>query len=143
MNKNLDRFIRAQDISFDIALAEIKAGRKQSHWMWFIFPQIDGLGFSSTAKLYAIKDINEARAYMENEYLRKNLITICNALLELETSDPDYVFGYPDNMKLQSSMTLFNVVAPDVDVFQKVLDKYFDGKIDERTIEILKNKGNI
>ena len=138
-NYNLKRFIEAQRTDYAMALSEIKRGRKQSHYMWYIFPQILGLGFSSTSKYYAIKNIDEATAYLKNEILGNRLIEICNALLMLETNNAHVIFGSPDNMKLRSSMTLFSEVNDASSVFQKVLDKFFDGKKDDRTLQLLKN----
>jgi len=134
---DLSRYLDAQNKDYEVALGEIKEGYKRSHWMWYIFPQILGLGQSRASVLYSIKDLNEAKAYMENETLRARLIEVCEALLALETNDASYIFGNPDDMKLRSSMTLFNVAAPEVDVFKKVLDKFFAGAPDPRTLEII------
>ena len=134
---DLSRFIKAQETDYEQALAEIRSGHKRSHWIWYIFPQIDGLGFSSTAKYYAIKDRKEAEDYLKDELLRERLVEISEALLQLKSDDAGEVMGYPDDLKLRSSMTLFREVAPEMDVFQKVLDKFFDGKPDQRTIELL------
>ena len=139
MKDGLERFVSVQVKSYDTALQEIRAGRKRSHWMWYIFPQIAGLGHSQTARYYAIKDMDEARAYMKNETLRKNLIEISQALLKIPSSDPGEVMGWPDDMKLKSSMTLFALAAPEYKVFQEVLDKFFHGEKDGNTIRILKN----
>lgn len=135
-NSDLERFKKAQEFDFATALAEIRNGRKVSHWMWYIFPQLAGLGMSSTSQYYGICDLEEAKAYLEDEYLRDHLMTICEALLSLDTSDALAVFGRPDNMKLRSSMTLF-AQASDNDIFQKVLEKYFEGKMDGRTVKML------
>ena len=135
-NNDLERFKKAQEFDFATALAEIRNGRKVSHWMWYIFPQLAGLGMSSTSQYYGICDLEEAKAYLEDEYLRDHLMTICEALLSLDTSDALAVFGRPDNMKLRSSMTLF-AQASDNDIFQKVLEKYFEGKMDGRTVKML------
>ena len=116
---------------------EIRNGHKVSHWMWYIFPQIYGLGRSSTSQFYAIRDLEEARAYLQDKYLRNNLETICKALLELKTNDALTIFGKPDNMKLKSSMTLFAYISDETSIFHKVLEKYFDGNMDQRTIKIL------
>ncbi len=139
MNKeyNLERFINAQENSYETALSEIRDGRKRSHWMWYIFPQIIGLGRSGIAVFYSIVDEGEARAYLQNDLLRNRLVEISNALLEIESSDPEHVMGFPDNLKLQSCMTLFAEVAEDEEVFQKVLDKYFGGEKDRQTLQIL------
>lgn len=135
---SLERFYAAQKDSYGQALKEIKNGRKRSHWMWYIFPQIAGLGMSSTAQYYAITDLQEAKKYMADNVLGGRLLEISGALLDLETDDAHEVFGYPDGMKLRSSMTLFSAAAPEQEVFQKVLDKYFGGKQDERTLQLLK-----
>lgn len=111
MNNSLDRFLIAQEHSYDTALREIRSGRKRSHWMWYIFPQIAGLGMSYTAQLYAIKDIEEARQYIAHPVLGARLIEISNALLTLDCSDAAAVMGYPDDLKLRSCMTLFAQVS--------------------------------
>ena len=136
-NYDLSRYLNAQAQDFNVALKELQEGYKRSHWMWYVFPQIIGLGQSRTSIFYSIKDLDEARAYMENDTLKENMIASCNALLGLETSDANYIFGSPDDMKLQSSMTLFKEACPEIDVFQKVLDKFFEGKSDRRTREII------
>jgi len=135
---DLNRFIKAQENDYEVALSEIKSGHKRSHWIWYIFPQIKGLGFSSTSEFYGLDGLAEAKEYIENDILRARLIEISEALLNLETSDARLVMGHIDDLKLKSSMTLFAEAAPDIDVFQKVLDKFFDGKKDERTIEMIK-----
>ena len=137
MDNNLERFLIAQQTYYQTALQEIKSGKKRSHWMWFIFPQIAGLGYSETARYYAIKDLDEAKAYMEDYTLGTNLIEISQALLEIKSNDADEVMGRPDNLKLKSSMTLFALAKPECEVFQKVLDKFFHGERDQRTVEIL------
>lgn len=137
---DLERFLIAQQTYYQTALQEIKSGQKRSHWMWFIFPQIAGLGCSETARYYAIKDMDEAKAYLDNRILSSNLIEISQALLDLESNDADVVMGWPDDLKLRSSMTLFALVKPECEVFQKVLDKFFRGERDQKTIEILQNK---
>lgn len=135
---DLNRFLKAQERDYDTALSEIRSGRKRSHWIWYIFPQVKGLGFSSTSEFYGIDGLAEAKAYMENGTLRRRLIEISEALLALESSDAGDVMGYPDDLKLKSSMTLFREAAPEEKIFLKVLDKFFGGKKDERTLEILK-----
>lgn len=105
--------------------------------MWFIFPQIAGLGYSETARYYAVTDMDEAKAYMENDMLGRNLVEISEALLEVESDDAEEVMGWPDNLKLKSSMTLFALAKPECEVFRKVLDKFFHGGQDQKTIEIL------
>jgi len=134
---DLSRFLKAQETDYKRALSEIRSGHKRSHWIWYIFPQITGLGFSSTAQYYAIKDRQEAEEYLKNDLLRDRLVEISAALLQLESNDAGEVMGYPDDLKLRSSMTLFHEVAPETEVFQKVLDKFFEGKPDQRTIELL------
>ncbi len=132
--KGLDRFYSAQEKSYATALSEVKNGRKRSHWMWYIFPQIQGLGFSSISQYYSIRDLEEAEAYLNDPVLGERLKEISQALLDLDTSDPYEVFGSPDDMKLRSSMTLF-AILPDADpVFQKVLDKFYGGKKDKLTL---------
>ena len=138
MNDKLERFLTAQQSYYQTALQEIQSGQKRSHWMWFIFPQIAGLGYSETAQYYAIQDLDEARAFLKNTTLGRNLIEISQALLEVASDDATEVMGWPDNLKLKSSMTLFALAKPECEVFQKVLDKYFQGERDQRTIEILK-----
>ncbi len=134
---NLNRFIVMQQAEYQTALSEIKAGQKRSHWMWYIFPQIAGLGHSMTAKMYEIERLEEAREYMDNEYLRNNLVEITRAVLECENDDIEYIMGYPDNLKLCSCMTLFEIVAPSIKEFGQVLDRFFGGKRDERTIALV------
>ena len=134
---NLERFVEAQQSDYAIALSEIKAGRKQSHWMWYVFPQVLGLGYTSTSITYGISNLDEAAAYLDHEILGKRLIEISNALLMLETNDAHKVFGSPDNMKLRSSMTLFSLVPGADKVFEEVLDKFFNGRKDERTLQLL------
>ena len=136
MKNDLERFLKAQEKDYEHALNEIKNGRKTGHWIWYIFPQIAGLGFSSTSKYYSIKDKNEAIEYLKNNTLKHRLIEICEALLSLESDDATYVMGYPDDLKLKSSMTLFDEVS-DIDVFKKVLDKFYKGEKDEMTISLL------
>ena len=133
----LDRFLDAQRDDYAAALAEVRRGRKTSHWMWYIFPQIAGLGQSSTARYYSIRDLEEAREYYAHPVLGQRLREISGALLELRGSDPVAVFGGIDSMKLKSSMTLFAVAAPDDPLFQQVLDKYYGGEQDVLTLRIL------
>jgi uncharacterized protein (DUF1810 family) len=134
---DLKRFLDAQEDDFERALAEIKRGRKQSHWMWYIFPQIAGLGFSSTSKLYAIKDRAEAELYLAHPVLGARLIEISEALLEIDGKTANQIFGSPDDLKLKSSMTLFASLDDAPPVFQRVLDKYFGDAKDLRTLELL------
>lgn len=134
---NLDRFVMAQARDYEIALREVRAGCKRSHWMWYIFPQIKGLGHSETAQYYAIQSAEEAKAYLAHPVLGMRLQEISIALLGLATSDPQAVFGYTDSLKLHSSMTLFYQVSK-LFVFERVLKKYFGGKLDQKTISILR-----
>ena len=133
----LDRFLDAQRGDYAAALAEVRRGRKTSHWMWYIFPQIAGLGQSSTARYYSIRDLEEAREYYAHPVLGQRLREISGALLDLRGSDPVAVFGGIDSMKLKSSMTLFAVAAPDDPLFRQVLDKYYGGEQDALTLRIL------
>jgi len=137
----LERFIQAQDGNYTRALEEIRNGRKRTHWMWYIFPQIAGLGHSVLSIFYAIKDFDEAREYLAHPVLGKRLWEISKALLELDMNDPAEVFGSPDDLKLRSCMTLFDAVEPE-SVFDKVLLKFFDGGRDERTLKILADQIN-
>ena len=137
MKYDLNRFITAQKESYAVALKEIKAGFKRSHWMWYIFPQIAGLGHSWMAKQYEIVNLDEAKAYMENDYLRNNLIEISQALLDCGNDDIGDIMGFPDNLKLCSCMTLFELAAPEEKVFGEVIDKFFNGNRDKRTLELL------
>lgn len=132
----LNRFLTAQERSYAAALAEIKAGRKRTHWMWYIFPQIAGLGMSSTAQYYSIQDRLEAEEYMAHPVLGARLLEISRALLTLESNDATAVMGYPDDLKLRSCMTLFAQVSDDP-VFEAVLDKFFGGHPDSRTLALL------
>ena len=134
---NLARFTSAQEAVYDRALAEIRNGDKRSHWMWFIFPQIDGLGFSSTAKHYAIKSPDEARQYLAHPVLGARLRDCAEAVLAVEGRSASEIFGSPDDLKLKSCMTLFESVTGQGSVFSQVLDKYYQGKRDTRTQEIL------
>ena len=140
MKYDLNRFLQAQERTYETALAEIRAGRKRSHWIWYIFPQIRGLGFSTMAQKYAIRDLEEAKAYMEEPVLRRRLLEISSALLGLESRDPLAVMGSPDDLKLRSSMTLFAAAAPEEAVFRDVLNAFYGGKADRRTLKILQQQ---
>ena len=130
---NIERFISIQQECYSIALHEITQGQKLSHWMWYIFPQLKGLGSSLTAQQWAIEDLQEAKDYINNAYLRENLIEITRALLP-HNNDIEYIMGYPDNLKLQSCMTLFEAVAPEIPEFKLVLKKFYNGKRCEYTL---------
>jgi uncharacterized protein (DUF1810 family) len=134
---DLARFTSAQKAVYDRALAEIRGGDKRSHWMWFIFPQIDGLGFSSTAKHYAIKSGEEVRHYLAHPVLGSRLLECSEAVLAVEGRSASQIFGSPDDLKLKSCMTLFESVSGQDSIFGRVLDKYYQGKRDTRTREIL------
>ena len=133
---SLERFLDAQKDDYETALREIRSGHKRSHWIWYVFPQLKGLGHSYNSSYYGLKGIEEAKAYLKNETLGKRLREISEALLKLESIDPYEVMGYIDALKLHSSMTLFNEASKN-DVFGKVLDKYYGGKPDELTLKLL------
>lgn len=139
MEQDLNRFIKAQENSYDEALSEIKSGRKRSHWMWYIFPQYKGLGFSETSKYYSIKDLDEARRYLKHPILGERLKLITNELLALNENNANKVFGSPDDLKLKSSMTLFAAIdTSEENIFNAVLDKYFNGQTDNKTLTLIK-----
>ena len=133
----LQRFLEAQDGIYDDALAELRAGRKRTHWMWFVFPQVAGLGFSSTAAYYAIADLAEARAYLEHPLLGARLEECARALLGVTGRTAHEILGSPDDLKLRSSMTLFAQVAGPRSVFRDVLERYYGGEADARTLALL------
>ena len=136
INFNLERFLQAQDKTYTYALKELQKGHKQSHWMWFIFPQMRGLGHSRMSNYYGISGIEEAKAYIEYPILNQRLREVCETILALETEDANEVFGGIDSLKLKSSMTLFDMVAPD-DIYSKVLDKFFEGKRCKSTQQLI------
>lgn len=133
---NLNRFVKAQEDVYPIALKELQEGRKRSHWMWYIFPQLKHLGHSYNAKLYGISGLEEATAYLEHPILGQRIREVSEAIMELPGNDAEVIFGGIDAMKLRSSMTLFDLVSPN-DIFALVLDKYFDGSYCFRTILLL------
>ena len=136
----LARFEEAQRGTYEAALREVRAGNKRTHWMWFIFPQIAGLGQSTTSRHYAIRSLDEARAYLAHPVLGPRLREISGALLELEEKrSAKQIFGSIDELKLRSSMTLFARAAPEEPVFQSVLDRYFDGASDRKTDDLLRS----
>ena len=137
---NLARFVRAQERDYERALAEIRSGRKRSHWMWYIFPQFDGLGFSSTSKRYAIKSVAEAEAYLRHPILGARLVESCEAAVGVAGLSALEVFGSPDEMKLRSCATLFACVSPAGSVFERILDRYFGGEPDDQTLRLLGRK---
>lgn len=135
---NLNRFVEAQDGIYERALAELKRSRKRSHWMWFIFPQLDGLGRSSTAKFFAIKTADEAQAYLDHPVLGTRLIECSKVLLQSQGLSASDIFGFPDDLKLRSSMTLFASISEPDSVFNRVLGQYFEGQPDPQTLALLK-----
>lgn len=134
---SLERFVSAQEQIYPRALAELKAGRKQSHWMWFIFPQVAGLGHSAMAQMYAIASRDEASAYLAHPVLGPRLCECCEAVLAVEGKNAHQIFGSPDDLKFRSSLTLFDLVASN-DIFRAALEKYFAGEQDKRTLEKLR-----
>lgn len=138
---SLGRFRRAQVKDYKRALAEIKRGKKETHWMWYIFPQLTDLGLSDTARYYGIRSLEEARAYIKDPVLGPRLAEISLAFLKLRTNDPEAVLGPIDAQKLQSSMTLFEMADPAAVVYSRILEKYFGGSRDQETIRILEERG--
>jgi uncharacterized protein (DUF1810 family) len=134
---NLNRFIEAQAKNYTDALAEIKNGKKRSHWMWYVFPQIKGLGFSETARYYSINDVDEANDYINHPILGSRLIEISKALLNLDSDNANAILGSPDDVKLKSSMTLFAALPNANPVFESVLQKFFNGEKDDKTVKII------
>lgn len=134
---NLDKFIEAQQEDYNQALKEIRNGRKLTHWVWYIFPQIKGLGTSDTAIYYSIESLEEAKAYLKNEYLKHNLLEISQALLELNSNNPTEILGYPDDLKVKSCMTLFHYADPSITIFKEIIDKFYNGKFDTNTINLI------
>ena len=134
---DLRRFVDAQAASYDQALSELRANRKRTHWMWFVFPQYEGLGHSPMAQRYSIKSVAEAKAYLEHPILGARLVASVEALLALDGRSAHEIFGSPDDVKLRSSATLFSRVAPSGSPFHRLLAKFFDGVPDRRTLELL------
>ena len=134
---DLSRFVDAQQGVYEIAFAEIRQGQKRSHWMWFVFPQYAGLGISPTSQRYAINSVAEAEAYLNHPTLGRRLLECAEALLRVEGRSAQQIFGSPDDMKLKSSATLFAHVSPAGSVFERVVQKYFGGKRDDRTLQLL------
>ena len=136
---DLNRFVDVQRRDYIVALDELTQGLKRSHWMWYIFPQIQGLGYSYIAQKYAIRNTKESLAYLAHPVLGNRLVRCCEVLLSLDGDPLAYdIFGHPDDLKLKSSMTLFASVSEGDSVFQQVIDSYFNGDSDDRTIDILK-----
>ena len=139
MDYNIERFVEMHKIYYVDALKEIKQGNTESHWIWFIFPQLKGLGQSQMSEYYGMSSIEEAQEYMKNEYLRHNMEELCVELLK----NNDFIInimGHPDNLKLLSSMTLFEQSNPEEQIFKQVIDKFFLGQRDNKTLELLANK---
>lgn len=134
---NLHRFLTAQEPVYNTVLAELRAGRKSSHWIWFIFPQIAGLGHSSMAQQFAITSLDEAKAYLQHLVLGPRLQECTQLVLNVEGRSAEETFGYPDYLKFRSCMTLFMAATPDNTLFKAALDKYFDGQPDQRTLDVL------
>jgi len=134
---DLGRFREAQQGIYEIALSEIRQGQKRSHWMWFVFPQYAGLAISLTSQRYAIKSLAEAEAYLKDPVLGRRLVECADALLRIEGRSPQQIFGSPDDMKRKSSLTLFAYVSPAGSVFERVLDKYFRGERDDKTLRLI------
>ncbi len=134
---DLNRFVEAQKVNYQRALSEIKAGRKRSHWMWYIFPQFDGLGFSTTSKRYSIKSIAEAEAYLSHPVLGARLTECAEAALGVDRTSAHAILGSPDDMKLRSCATLFAGMSPTGSVFDRMLDRFFEGERDRKTLRLL------
>nr|WP_296773790.1 DUF1810 domain-containing protein [Rhodococcus sp. (in: high G+C Gram-positive bacteria)] len=134
---DLQRFVDAQDAVWPAVRKELKAGRKQTHWMWFVFPQLSGLGLSATAQHFAIADLEEAKLYLSHEVLGPRLQQAATLVDKVEGKSISEIFGYPDDLKLHSSITLFAEAGPNIAVFGRLLSKYFDAKPDEKTLDLL------
>jgi len=134
---NLNRFIKAQLATYDGALLELSRGRKESHWIWYIFPQIKGLGISDRAKLFSIKSLEEGSAYLEHPVLGPRLIKVCELLLSLKDASMDEIMGFPDDLKLLSSMTLFEALSGSNSIYTKIIEVYFDDERDEGSLAII------
>jgi uncharacterized protein (DUF1810 family) len=134
---DLNRFVRAQGADYERAVAEIRSGRKRSHWMWYIFPQVAGLGQSPTSQRYAIGSLEEARAYLAHPILGPRLIACAEAAMSVNGRSAREIFGSPDDMKLKSSATLFALASSHESVFGQVIKKYFSGSRDEKTLQLL------
>ena len=140
-NINLTRFIEAQNEAvYETVLDELRQGRKSGHWMWFIFPQMKGLGQTSTSDFYGIQNLDEAVAYLSDPILGERLIECTEVLLNLSNNTAEEIFGYPDYLKFRSSMTLFEKASGDKNVFTLALEKYYRGQRDEKTLELLNNE---
>jgi uncharacterized protein (DUF1810 family) len=134
---NLSRFVQAQDETYTQALSELKLGRKESHWMWYLFPQLDGLGSSPITKRYAIKSEDEARAYLKHPTLGPRLLECAEAILSVDGKSACEILGSPDDLKLKSCATLFAHVSPSGSVFEQILEKFYSGEPDPATLRLL------
>jgi uncharacterized protein (DUF1810 family) len=139
---NLSRFLEAQMVTYEGAMLELARGSKKSHWIWYIFPQIEGLGRSDTAKLYSIKSLEEGKMYLEHPVLGPRLVEACEILLSLKEASMDEVMGFPDDLKLLSSMTLFEVVSDSNSIFTKMIEFYYEGRRDKASLDIIKSRYN-
>ena len=137
MEANLDRFIKAHEENYSEAIAEIRSGKKRSHWMWYVFPQLKGLGISETSNYYGLRNIDEANNFLHHPILGENLVRICKALEGINGKSAYEIFGTPDDLKLHSSLTLFSLVKETNPIFQQLINKYFDGKPDQLTLKLL------
>lgn len=136
---DLDRFVTAQSGVYDQALTELSAGRKRTHWMWFIFPQFAGLGHSAMSQRYAIKSIEEAKAYLAHPILGPRLRQCVDAMISVKVRSAHDILGYPDDLKFRSSMTLFSAVSEAVSPFERAIDRFFEGEPDRKTLDLLGN----
>lgn len=136
---DITKFIKKHEIYYPTALLEIKNGHKRNHWMWYIFPQLKDLGYSSTSKYYGLEGKKEVLEYMNNSYLKNNMLEICEELYKLDENIED-IFEYPDYLKLNSSMTLFEYSFPNEKIFSKIINKFYKGKRDEKSLNILNNQ---
>ena len=136
---NLSRFIDAQETTYEGAMLELARGKKESHWIWYIFPQIIGLGNSEATKIFSIKSLEEGKAYLEHPVLGPRLVEACEILLTLKGTSINEVMGFPDDLKLLSSMTLFETFSESNSVFTRIIEIYFDSERDEATLEIIES----
>lgn len=134
---NLNRFVEAQKRDYERALSEVSGGQKRSHWMWYIFPQYDGLGFTATSKHYAIKSLDEAKAYLAHPVLGPRLLKCAQTVVDLDGRSANQIFGSPDDLKLRSCATLFAFVSANGSVFHRLIEKYYAGLFDDRTLRLL------
>lgn len=138
--EDLERFVQAQARDYDVALSELRAGKKRSHWMWYIFPQFEGLGSSPISQRYAIKSVAEANAYLAHPVLGPRLLECAEAVIRIEGRSAAEIFGYPDDLKLRSCATLFAHVSPNGSVFHRIIEKYFDDEQDPETLRIVNRR---